>query len=84
MFNRSKKEKLKRQEYAEKLLKQNMQEETVKIDLNRFDVRKSEYDLSYERFSSLTTRDLRYKLEHDLLSNKEKEIIRKIINERTK
>lgn len=82
IFNKKKKEQLKKQEYVEKMLKANKQEETTKIDINKFNINKSEWDLSYERFSSLSTKDLRYKLEHDLLSNYEREIIKKIINER--
>ncbi len=82
MFNKNRKEKLKRQEYSEKILRDNKQEETTKIDIHNFDISKSEYDLSYERYSSLPTKELRYRLEHGLLTNQEKDIIKKIINER--
>lgn len=82
IFNKKKKEQLKKQEYIEKMLKANKQEETTKIDINKFNINKSELDLAHERFSSLSTKDLRYKLEHDLLSNLERDVIKKIINER--
>lgn len=82
MFNRNKRNKLKRQQYSEKILRENKQEETTKIDINSFNISKSEYDLSYERYSSLPTKELKSRLEHELLTNQEKEIIKRIIDAR--
>lgn len=81
-FNKKKKEKLKKDEYREKFLKQNSNEETTKINMKNFDLNSSELDLAYERYNSLSTKDLKFKLENEVLTTVEKNIIKKIISGR--
>ncbi|MDE5545610.1 MAG: hypothetical protein K2I76_03270 [Malacoplasma sp.] len=82
MFWRKKDKKSKLQEeYNKKYQKNYATNETTLINLD--DLKKdSESSLIYNRFSKLSYNELLYKLEHEELEDKEKEIISVILNER--
>lgn len=69
-------------EYTEKYLKNSVQDETAKIDLNKFNMDKNENDLLYDKYINLSTKDLEYHLHSGTLSKKEEAIVKKILNER--
>lgn len=69
-------------EYSEKYLKDSLQDKTAKIDLSQFNMNKNEDELLYEKFASLSLKELDYHLHSGDLSKKEISIIKKIINER--
>lgn len=58
--------------------------DTTKIDLDNFDLDKTEHDLISERYSRLTANELKIKLENGNLSKAEKQIIQKMINDKKK
>ncbi|MDE5949335.1 MAG: hypothetical protein K2G54_00485 [Malacoplasma sp.] len=82
MFWKKKDKKSKLQEeYNKKYQKNYATNETTLINLD--DLKKdSESILIYNRFSKLSYNELLYKLEHEELEEKEKEIISVILNER--
>ncbi|EGZ31581.1 hypothetical protein [Malacoplasma iowae] len=82
MFFKKNKDKKAKDEYRKQLLEDNRKEETTKIDIHNFNLSKTEDELTYERYSSLSTRELKYRLANDTLTKQEKEIIKKILNER--
>lgn len=69
-------------EYTEKYLKNSVQDETAKIDLNQFNMDKNENDLLYDKYINLSTKDLEYHLHSGTLSKKEETVVKKILNER--
>lgn len=69
-------------EYTEKYLKNSVQDETAKIDLNQFNMDKNENDLLYDKYINLSTKDLQYHLKSGTLSKKEETVVKKILNER--
>lgn len=56
--------------------------DTTKIDLDNFNLDKTEHDLIIERYSRLTVNELENKLVNSNLSKLEKQIIQKMIDEK--
>lgn len=56
--------------------------DTTKIDLDNFNLDKTEHDLIVERYSRLTIDELENKLVNSNLSKLEKQIIQKMIDEK--
>lgn len=63
-------------------MRTSLQEETTKINMDDFNINKTKIDLAYDRYSSLTTKDLEYKLENDVLTSTERNVIKKILDDR--
>ncbi|MEF9984805.1 MAG: hypothetical protein RSE95_00270 [Malacoplasma sp.] len=56
--------------------------DTTKIDLDNFNLDKTEHDLISERYARLTVNELKSKLENSNLSKIEKQIIQQMINDK--
>ena len=82
MFFKKNKDKKVKDEYRKQLLEDKRKEDTTNIDIHNFNLSKTEDELTYERYSSLSPKELKYRLDNDTLSKQEKEIIKKILNER--
>lgn len=67
---------------TEKYLKNNIKNETTKIDLEKVKNNDSELEMVYHQFSKFRTHELIYKIKNEELSSIEKKVIKQILNER--
>lgn len=82
-FKKKSESKKLKEEINKKFQKENLLNETTLINIDDLQ-KESEDTLIYNKYSRLTYNDLLYKLEHEDLEQREKEIILTIINERKK
>lgn len=81
-FKKKKKENLKDQ-YRKEFLSNQKEIETTEIDLSTFDANKTHKNMTYEKLYALDSKELIYRYKHSNLTRQERDIIRKIIQERS-
>lgn len=81
LFKRSEKS-AKQKELTQKYLKDSFKNETTKINIDALNNSNTDIEFLYDRFQTLDSTALKYKLVNEKLTNDEKKVIKRILDER--